>query len=278
MSPLRELVHERCGFSAYATFDDRPSKLFNGMHHCRVCIVLCHTDVRSRQTLTTKYHKWYREERKNLLALLHYQRLGNVTPGDVIPKLRSDTEQSILRKTLSRVATLGSTITGERSDHRIHRDIETTVVSYLAARPTGNLVGAAWQAITADWWETQRGRFELRASEVTVSEAGGGDAGAAARRLEALADCALLPVTEAAVELSEALVRGGAVPEKAESDAMHVAVAAVHGVDYLLTWNCRHLDNAETKPVMRRICGEWGYVVPEICTPQELMGGVDDGG
>ena len=88
--------------------------------------------------------------------------------------------------------------------------IETTVVSYLVARPTGNLVGAAWQAITADWWETQRGRFDLRASEVTVSEAGAGDACAAARRLAALADCALLPVTEAAVELSEALVRGGA--------------------------------------------------------------------
>ena len=156
--------------------------------------------------------------------------------------------------------------------------IETTVVSYLTARPTGDLVGAAWQKITAHWWETQRGRFDLRASEVTVSEAGRGDAGAAARRLAALADVALLPVTNAAVELSEALVRGDAVPEKAESDAMHVAVAAVHGVDYLLTWNCRHLDNAETKPVMRRICGEWGYVVPEICTPQELMGGVDDGG
>ena len=123
MSRLRELVHKRCGFSAYATFDDRPSKLFNGMHHCRVCIVLCHTDVRSRQTLTTKYHKWYREERYNLLALLHYQRLGNVTPGDVIPKLRSDTEQSILRKILSRVATLGSTITGARSEHRIYYKI-----------------------------------------------------------------------------------------------------------------------------------------------------------
>ena len=156
--------------------------------------------------------------------------------------------------------------------------IETTVVSYLTARPTSDLVGAAWQAITADWWETQRGRFELCASEVTVSEAGGGDAGAAARRLAALADVALLPVTNGAVELSEALVRGGAVREQAESDAMHVAVAAVHGVDYLLTWNCRHLDNAETKPIMRRICGEWEYVVPEICTPLELMGGVDDGG
>ena len=156
--------------------------------------------------------------------------------------------------------------------------IETTVVSYLAARPTGDLVGAAWQKITADWWETQRQRFELRTSDVTVAEAGRGDAEAAGRRLGALADVALLPVTEAADELSEALVRGGAVPEKAENDAMHVAVAAVHGVDYLLTWNCRHLDNAEAKPIMRRICREWGYVAPEICTPQELMGGGEHGG
>ena len=107
---------------------------------------------------------------------------------------------------------------------------------------------------------------------MTVAEAGRGDAEAAGRRLGALADVALLPVTEAADELSEALVRGGAVPEKAENDAMHVAVAAVHGVDYLLTWNCRHLDNAEAKPIMRRICREWGYVAPEICTPAGIDG------
>ena len=150
--------------------------------------------------------------------------------------------------------------------------IETTVVLCLTARPTSDLVGAAWQKITVDWWETQRRRFDLRASEVTVSEAGRGDAGAAARRLATLADVALLPVTRAAVELSKALVRGDAVPEGAENDALHVAVAAVHGVDYLLTWNWRHLNNAETKPVMRKICRECGYVVPEICTPQELMG------
>ena len=155
--------------------------------------------------------------------------------------------------------------------------IETTVVSYLTARPTGDLVGAAWQAVTADWWETQRRRFELRTSEVTVGEAGRGDAEAGARRVAALADVGRLPVTKAADELSKALVRGGAVPERAETDALHVAVAAVHGVDYLLTWNFRHLDNAETKPVMRRICGECGYVMPEICTPQELMRGGDDG-
>ena len=91
--------------------------------------------------------------------------------------------------------------------------IETTVVSYLTARPTGDLVGAAWQKITVDWWETQRHRFVLHASEVTVGEAGRGDAGAGARGLAALADVALLPVTKAAVELSKALVRGGALPE-----------------------------------------------------------------
>ncbi len=158
--------------------------------------------------------------------------------------------------------------------------IETTVVSYLTARPTGDLVGAAWQKITADWWEPQRERFELHASDVTVGEAGRGDA-EAARRLAALADVTVLRVTEAAVGLTRALVRGGAVPASAESDALHVAVAAVHGLDCLLTWNCRHLDNAETKPVMRKICQEWeewGYVIPEICTPQELMGGGGDGG
>ena len=110
-----------------------------------------------------------------------------------------------------------------------------------------------------------------------VGEAGRGDAEAAARRVAALTDVGLLSVTKAADELSKALVRGGAVPERAETDALHLAVAAVHGVDYLLTWNCRHLDNAKTKPVMRRICGECGYVMPEVCTPQELMRGGDDG-
>ena len=155
--------------------------------------------------------------------------------------------------------------------------IETSVVSYLTARPTGDLVAAAWQKITVDWWETQRQRFELRASEVTVGEAARGDAEARKRRLSALARVALLPVTDAAIELSKALVRGGAVPARAETDALHVAVAAVHGVDYLLTWNCRHLDNAEAKPAMRRICAECGHVVPEICTPQELMGRRKDG-
>lgn len=156
--------------------------------------------------------------------------------------------------------------------------IETSVVSYLTARPTGDLVAAAWQKVTVDWWETERSRFDLRASSVTIEEAGKGDREARARRLAALSDILLLPIAEAAVELSSGLIAGRALPARAENDALHVAVAAVHGVDYLLTWNFRHLDNAETKPVMRRVCAEYGHAVPEICTPHELMGGFDDGG
>ena len=111
-----------------------------------------------------------------------------------------------------------------------------------------------------------------------MQEAGRGDREAGARRLAALADIPLLPITEAVGPLATALVRGAALPAKALNDALHVAVAAVHGVDYLLTWNYRHLDNAETKPAIRDTCVRHGYAAPEICTPRELMGGLEDGG
>ena len=156
--------------------------------------------------------------------------------------------------------------------------VETSVVSYLTARPTADLLAAAWRTITADWWETQRGRFDLRTSDIAIDEAGRGDSEAAARRLAALRGIPVLAVTEAVDELAEKLVSEGAIPARAVNDALHVAVSAVHGVDYLLTWNFRHLDNAETKPVMRSICARYGYACPEICTPRGLMGGRGDGG
>ena len=95
---------------------------------------------------------------------------------------------------------------------------------------------------------------------------------AAARRLEALSGIPLLALTEEVVAFSERLLQAGAVPKKAIGDSLHIAVTAVHGVDYLLTWNYRHIDNAEAKPVIRRICQDNNYGYPEICTPQELMG------
>jgi predicted nucleic acid-binding protein len=156
--------------------------------------------------------------------------------------------------------------------------VETSVVSYLTARPTANLLAAAWQKVTLDWWETQRCRFDLFTSEVTVQEAGRGDQAARAKRLEALADIPLLPITDDVGPLAAALLRGGILPEKALNDALHIAVAAAHRVDYLLTWNYRHLDNAETKPAIRDTCVRHGLTSPEICTPSELMGELEDDG
>jgi hypothetical protein len=154
--------------------------------------------------------------------------------------------------------------------------IETSIVSYLTARPTSDLLAAAWQKTTVDWWDTQRNRFDLYTSDVTVEEAGRGTPEAATRRLEALSGIPLLIITEAVVALSKALIQEGALPAKALDDSLHIAVSAVHGVDYLLTWNFRHIDNAETKPIIRSICTIHGYTSPEICTPQELMGVFDD--
>ena len=154
--------------------------------------------------------------------------------------------------------------------------IETSVVSYLVAWPSPNVLAAAWQQVTREWWNTQRSRFELFASELVVAEASRGDPDAARRRNEAMEGIPDLEVTTEAVALAKELVEKGALPHDAMDDAMHVAVAAVHGVDYLLTWNCRHLDNAEMKPLIRSVCAVAGYRCPEICTPQELMGGQEN--
>jgi predicted nucleic acid-binding protein len=150
--------------------------------------------------------------------------------------------------------------------------IETSVISYLVARPSGSILAAAWQRVTHDWWENEKSRFELFTSELVWAEAGQGDAGAAQARCERLRDIPDLQVTDAVVALAKDLVRWGALPKEAMDDAMHVAIAAVHDIDYLLTWNYRHLDNAEKKPLMRSVCTIAGYRCPEICTPQELMG------
>jgi len=156
--------------------------------------------------------------------------------------------------------------------------IETSIISYLTARPSSDLLAAAWQKITVDWWDTQRDRFALFISDIVLEEAGRGDPLAVARRLDALADIPLLAITYEIVEFSKALVLAGALPKNAIGDSLHIALSAVHGIDYLLTWNYRHIDNAEKKPIIREVCLENKYVYPEICTPQELMGEYENGG
>lgn len=155
--------------------------------------------------------------------------------------------------------------------------VETSVVSYLAARPSQNLVAAALQQVTAMWWENHRHLFDLFISELVIAEADQGDVGAMEKRLKLLKNIPELKITEEVVQLAKKLLQEKALPEKAIDDAMHIALAAVHGVDYLLTWNYRHIDNAETKPLVRAVCAVAGYQCPEICTPQELMGGKKNG-
>lgn len=154
--------------------------------------------------------------------------------------------------------------------------IETSIISYLTARPSRDLVVAANQESTRDWWDGHRNNFALYISPLVLDEAGQGDAEAAGRRLKALEAFKMVEVIDQAGELAEALLREAALPSKAQDDAAHIALAAVHHMDYLLTWNCRHINNAEKKPLIREVCVKLGYVCPEICTPVELMGGTDD--
>lgn len=149
--------------------------------------------------------------------------------------------------------------------------IETSIPSYLTARPSRDVRAAAWQQITAQWWDEARDQYELFTSALVITEASDGHPDAAARRLEALQGIAELVIDKEIQAFSEKLIAEGGIPEVAKADALHVAVAAVHGMDYLLTWNCRHIDNAARKPVIRAICAASGYSYPEICTPMELL-------
>ena len=154
--------------------------------------------------------------------------------------------------------------------------IETSILSYLTSRPSRDLLAAAHQQVTQAWWERCRQRFEVFVSPLVAQEAKRGDPDAAQRRVVALTGLPVLEIVEEAYELAAAFIAGSALPAAAEDDATHIALAAVHGMDYLLTWNCRHIDNAETKPVIRSVCATHGYTCPEICTPEELMGGEDE--
>jgi len=149
--------------------------------------------------------------------------------------------------------------------------LETTIPSYLTAWPSRDLVRVAHQQITRDWWDRRRAEFELYISQVVLRECQAGDATAAAERLKILQDLPLLEQTEEATRLAQALVDRVPLPERAAVDALHVAIAAVHGVDYLLTWNCTHIANATLRDPIESVCRENGYEPPAICTPDELL-------
>jgi hypothetical protein len=150
--------------------------------------------------------------------------------------------------------------------------LETTIPSYLTAWGSRELVMAAHQQLTREWWEGRRADFDLYFSVFVLDEARAGDPAAARRRLEALAPFPLLAVDDRVTALATRLLKDCRLPTRATIDSLHLAVAAVHAMDYFLTWNCAHLANAELIPKVRAVCEAAGHPCPAICTPEELMG------
>lgn len=147
--------------------------------------------------------------------------------------------------------------------------LETSVLSYLTALPSRDLIRAAHQQITVEWWAARQA-FDLFVSQPVLDEIAAGDPTAAARRLAAIEGVEVLSATLEAERLAIALLNAAALPRKAAIDAAHVAIAAVHGMSFLLTWNCTHIANAQMRPHIEHVCRENGAAPPIICTPEEL--------
>ena len=150
--------------------------------------------------------------------------------------------------------------------------VETSVISYLAARPSRDLITAARQQITHEWWRRRRPNFEVFVSQLVLDEARAGDPDTATRRAELLANSPLLDITSVSVGLARRLIEEVSLPPPAAAVALHISTAAFHGVDYLLTWNAAQIANAEFRPRVERTCRAHGYEPPVLCTPDELMG------
>ncbi len=150
--------------------------------------------------------------------------------------------------------------------------LETTFISYLVARASRDVIVAGHQQTTHDWWENRRGQFACSISQVVIDEASLGDPAEVQKRLAVIADLPTLKVSEDAEGLTKAIMAAGMLPPHAFPDAAHVAVSAVHAIDYLLTWNCKHLANAQIARRIAAVCAKLGHRMPIICTPEELMG------
>ena len=151
--------------------------------------------------------------------------------------------------------------------------IETSIVSYLRQKQSQDIVTAARQIQTRRWWDERSAEYELFTSVLVTEEAARGNETLAAERLFALAELQLLAVNEEVETIGNSLVQRAALPRKARVDALHISTAAFHGVDYSLTWNCKHIANARMRPKIEIILKEMGCAAPIICTPDELLGG-----
>ena len=149
--------------------------------------------------------------------------------------------------------------------------VESTIISYLAARPSSDPIVKAHQFISEKWWSERRAKFDLVISEQVILEIEAGDPEAAQRRVSLARDIPIVRLNADVEALASRLVRVGAVPATSIEDVTHIAAATVHGAEYLITWNCRHIPNATVRNLIEKTCWESGYVACIICTPEELM-------
>ena len=154
--------------------------------------------------------------------------------------------------------------------------LETSIISYLAARPSRDVIVAARQQLTHTWWRDCRPRFDLYVSQVVLDEILAGDRDAADRRAALVSGIPVLDIVPEVANLAAALIQGVPLPITAGADAAHIAAAACHRIDFLITWNSTHIANAELRPSVERVCRESGHPAPILCTPDELMGESDD--
>ena len=149
--------------------------------------------------------------------------------------------------------------------------IETSVVSYLTAWPSRDVVTLGNQVATREWWREAAGMFELVVSSLVIEESAAGDPEAARARLAALESVQVVSAGDDATELGRLLVGTRALPAGAAADAAHVAIAVVNGVDYLVTWNMKHLANPVATTRIEQVCRDAGHQPPVICTPSQLL-------
>ena len=149
--------------------------------------------------------------------------------------------------------------------------IETSILGHLTARPTDNLILAANIKITQDWWDEYHNSLVLYTSELVEDEAARGDPTISAQRLALLQTLTFLDLTEEATDLAQEFLRQSNLPTKAANDAFHMAIATVYGLNYLLTWNCKHMANSQIQRKLSEISRHLGYKLPFICTPYEFI-------
>jgi hypothetical protein len=149
--------------------------------------------------------------------------------------------------------------------------LESTIPSYLSSLLSRDIIVAGHQQITQEWWNNRSSDFELYISQFVLDEIALGDPNQAKKRMNMVKGIPLLGITDEVSILADDLIKSGVIPKKAATDSAHIALAAVHAMDFLLTWNCTHIANAAIKRKIEKVCQKDRYACPVICTPEELL-------